>query len=99
MILPTAVILVATAVWASAPPPDRPTRRAFRSVLSASKHSPEIRRFLAASALAAPVLLPRNYGSPLPSLDEVPSGLLAQIEEFRSSSAGAFALRIYRDHR
>jgi glutathione S-transferase len=51
------------------------------------------------AALAAPALLPRNYGSPLPSLDEVPTELLAQIEEFRSMPAGAFALRIYRDHR
>ncbi|MDH3814497.1 MAG: glutathione S-transferase N-terminal domain-containing protein [Acidobacteriota bacterium] len=51
------------------------------------------------AALAAPVLLPRNYGSPLPSLDEVPTELLAQIEEFRSLPAGEFALRIYRDHR
>lgn len=51
------------------------------------------------AALAAPVLLPRGYGSPLPSLDEVPTDLLAQIEEFRSTPAGAFALRIYRDHR
>ena len=51
------------------------------------------------AALAAPVLLPRNYGSPLPTLDEVPPELLAQIEEFRSLPAGAFALRVYRDHR
>jgi glutathione S-transferase len=51
------------------------------------------------AALAAPVLLPRNYGSPLPSLDEVPTELLAQVEGFRSSPAGDFALRIYRDHR
>lgn len=51
------------------------------------------------AALSAPVLLPRNYGSPLPSLDEVPSEMLAQIEEFRSSPAGVFGLRIYRDHR
>jgi len=51
------------------------------------------------AALAAPVLLPRKYGSPLPSLDEVPTEMLAQIEEFRSLPAGSFALRIYRDHR
>ncbi len=51
------------------------------------------------AALAAPVLLPRNYGSPLPSLGEVPAEMLGQIEEFRSSPAGDFALRIYRDHR
>jgi len=51
------------------------------------------------AALAAPVLLPRNYGSPLPSLGEVPAELVGQIEEFRSLPAGDFALRIYRDHR
>jgi len=51
------------------------------------------------AALAAPVLLPRNYGSRLPALDDVPTELLATIDEFRASTAGAFALRIYRDHR
>jgi glutathione S-transferase len=51
------------------------------------------------ASLAAPVLLPRMFGSPLPSLDEIPAELLAQIEEFRSSPAGAFAIRMYRDHR
>ncbi|MEJ2581185.1 MAG: glutathione S-transferase N-terminal domain-containing protein [Acidobacteriota bacterium] len=51
------------------------------------------------AALSAPILLPRNYGSPLPSLDEVPTAMLKHIEEFRSLPAGAFALRIYRDHR
>ena len=51
------------------------------------------------AALAAPVLLPRNYHSPLPSLDRVPAEMLAQIEEFRTTPAGMFAMRIYRDHR
>jgi glutathione S-transferase len=51
------------------------------------------------AALAAPVLLPRNYGSRLPALDDVPTELLGTIDEFRTSAAGAFALRIYRDHR
>lgn len=51
------------------------------------------------AALAAPVLLPNRYGSPLPSLDEAPSGLVDQIEEFRSSPAGSFALRVYNDRR
>ena len=51
------------------------------------------------AALAAPALLPKNYGSRLPSLDDVPTELLATIDEFRTSAAGAFALRIYRDHR
>jgi len=60
-------------------------------------------RFTAAdltfAALAAPVLLPRNYGSVLPALDAVPAEYLALIEEFRSLPAGAFALRMYRDLR
>jgi glutathione S-transferase len=51
------------------------------------------------AALAATVLLPRNYGSPLPSLSELPDELLTQVEEFRSTPAGTFALGIYRDHR
>jgi glutathione S-transferase len=60
-------------------------------------------RFTAAdltfAALAAPVLLPRNYGSALPALDAVPGEFLALIEEFRSLPAGEFALRMYRDLR
>jgi glutathione S-transferase len=54
---------------------------------------------LSFAALAAPVLLPSNYGSPLPSLDDVPEDLLTLIEEFRTTPAGAFGLRMYRDHR
>jgi glutathione S-transferase len=54
---------------------------------------------LSFAALAAPVLLPDNYGSWLPSLDQVPADLLNQIEGFRSTPAGSFALRMYRDHR
>ncbi len=45
-----------------------------------------------------PVLLPRDYGSPLPSLEQVPAEMLAQVEEFRTTPAGVFAMRIYRDH-
>jgi glutathione S-transferase len=54
---------------------------------------------ISCAALAEPVLLPENYGSPLPSLDDVPADLLAQIEEFRATPAGAFGLRMYRNHR
>ena len=54
---------------------------------------------LSFAALGAPVLLPRDYGSPLPSLDELPAEMLKRIDEFRSLPAGIFALRIYRDHR
>jgi glutathione S-transferase len=51
------------------------------------------------AALAAPVLLPREYGSVLPPLTELPDDLLAVVEEFRSAPAGQFGLRIYRDFR
>jgi glutathione S-transferase len=51
------------------------------------------------AALAAPVLLPREYGSVLPPLAELPDDLLAVVEEFRSAPSGEFALRIYRDFR
>jgi glutathione S-transferase len=54
---------------------------------------------LSFAALAAPVILPRGYGSPLPSLDELPGELLALVEDLRATPAGEFALRMYRDHR
>jgi glutathione S-transferase len=44
-------------------------------------------------------VLPRNYGSPLPPLDELPPAMLALVEDFRAAPAGEFALRMYRDHR
>ncbi len=60
-------------------------------------------RFTAAdltfAALAAPVLLPRDYGAPLPSLEELPDEMLAIIDEMRATPAGEFGLRMYRDHR
>ncbi|HSO21453.1 MAG TPA: glutathione S-transferase C-terminal domain-containing protein, partial [Chondromyces sp.] len=54
---------------------------------------------LSFAALAAPVVLPRNYGSPLPPLDELPPAMLALVEDFRATPAGEFALRMYRDQR
>lgn len=51
------------------------------------------------AALAAPVILPRGYGGSLPPLSDLPPAFLALVEEFRTSPAGAFAQRMYRDHR
>jgi glutathione S-transferase len=51
------------------------------------------------AALAAPVTLPRNYGSRLPTLSDLPDAVLELIEEMRETTAGIFALRLYRDHR
>jgi glutathione S-transferase len=60
-------------------------------------------RFTAAdltfAALAAPVLLPRGFGAPLPTLAELPAPILPLIEEMRGTDAGAFAQRLYRDER
>jgi glutathione S-transferase len=51
------------------------------------------------AALAAPVLLPPKYGKPLPTLDVFPAEARAQLETWRGSPPGQFALRIYADHR
>jgi glutathione S-transferase len=51
------------------------------------------------ASLAAPVVLPPNYGSPLPTLDQLPEGLLTVVEDFRGTPAGKFVLTTYRDHR
>lgn len=60
-------------------------------------------RFTAAdltfAALASPVLLPRGFGAPLPSLAELPTSVLPLIEEMRSTDAGGYAQRLYRDER
>jgi glutathione S-transferase len=51
-----------------------------------------------ANALA-PLVLPPEYGGPLPTLAEMPPELGAVVEEMQSRPAGRFALRIYRDHK
>lgn len=60
-------------------------------------------RFTAAdltfACMAAPVTSPSPYGTPLPTLDDVPKPTRALLEEFRAHPAGAFALRMFRQHR
>ncbi len=51
------------------------------------------------AALAAPCVLPAEYGGPLPSIDDVPADVAPRIRAWREHPAGAFALRLYRDHR
>jgi len=51
------------------------------------------------AALAAPVLLPREHPFGPPPLDEFPPAARAQIEAWRATPAGRFALQIYADHR
>jgi glutathione S-transferase len=54
---------------------------------------------LSFAALAAPVLLPPQYGVALPTLDQLPETVVELITELRATAAGAFALRVYGSHR
>ncbi len=51
------------------------------------------------SALAAPMLMPPEYGVPLPQPDELPEPVGAVVRELRAHPAGAHALAMFRDHR
>jgi glutathione S-transferase len=54
---------------------------------------------LAFAALAAPCVLPPQYGVPLPPIDELPNGYRKEVAALREHPAGQFALRMYREHR
>jgi glutathione S-transferase len=60
-------------------------------------------RFTAAdltfAALSASVLMPPEYGVPLPQPEELPVGMAAVVREFRAHPAGAHALAMFRDER
>jgi glutathione S-transferase len=60
-------------------------------------------RFTAAdltfSALAASVLMPPEYGVPLPQPDVLPASMATAVRELRAHRAGAHALAMFRDHR
>ncbi|HET9198708.1 MAG TPA: glutathione S-transferase N-terminal domain-containing protein [Solirubrobacterales bacterium] len=51
------------------------------------------------AALAASVLMPPEYGVPLPQPDELPPDMAAKVREFRAHPAGAHALRMFREER
>jgi glutathione S-transferase len=60
-------------------------------------------RFTAAdltfASLAASVIVPAVYGVTLPQPDVLPPAVAADVERFREHPAGAYALRLIRDHR
>jgi glutathione S-transferase len=60
-------------------------------------------RFTAAdltfAALAAAVVVPPEYGTPLPQPDELPEPVAGAVREMREHPAGAFALRLFREDR
>jgi glutathione S-transferase len=51
------------------------------------------------SALAAPMLVPPEYGVPLPQPHELPHDAAAVVRELRDHPAGVHALAMYRDER
>jgi len=57
-------------------------------------------RFTAAdlcfASLSAPLLMPPQYGVPLPQPDELPPPMAAKVREFRAHPAGAHALKMFR---
>jgi len=60
-------------------------------------------RFTAAdltfACMAAPILMPPEYGIRLPKLEEVPIASRPDVERFRAHPAGDFALRLFRENR
>jgi glutathione S-transferase len=54
---------------------------------------------MALASLIAPAVLPPEYPGPLPTFDELPEPMRAEVEEFRAHPAGRFALRLYREER
>ena len=51
------------------------------------------------AALSAPLLIPENYGSPLPPPALLPASMQPVIARLRAHPAGSFAARLYRDER
>jgi glutathione S-transferase len=60
-------------------------------------------RFTAAdltfAALAAPVLLPERYGSPLPPPEAMPDAMESEVRRLRAHPAGEYAGRLYAEER
>ncbi len=51
------------------------------------------------SSIAAPILLPDQFGASITSINEIPEELRKTVIEMRARPAGQFVLRIYREHR
>lgn len=51
------------------------------------------------AAMAAPVLLPDQYGSPLPAIESLPEAMQKFSAGLRNTPAGKLALKLYQDHR
>ena len=51
------------------------------------------------ASLAAPMLMPPEYGVPLPRPEELPAAMAATVRELREHPAGAHALKMFREER
>jgi glutathione S-transferase len=51
------------------------------------------------ASLAAAVLMPPEYGVPLPQPNELPAPMSTKVRELRAHPAGAFALKMFREER
>jgi cytochrome P450/glutathione S-transferase len=47
------------------------------------------------AALSAPIMIPPQYGGPMPALDQLPTAMRSTIESWRARPSGQFALRLY----
>jgi cytochrome P450/glutathione S-transferase len=54
---------------------------------------------LALAALAAPIVMPPQYGGPMPTLAQLPAAMRSAIEGWRVRPAGKFILRLYAEDR
>jgi glutathione S-transferase len=51
------------------------------------------------ASLSAPMLMPPEYGVPLPQPEELPAAMAATVRELREHPAGAYALKMFREER
>jgi glutathione S-transferase len=51
------------------------------------------------ASLSAPMLMPPEYGVPLPQPDELPAEMAATVRELRTHPAGAYARKMFREER
>ncbi|MDX6678908.1 MAG: glutathione S-transferase [Solirubrobacteraceae bacterium] len=54
---------------------------------------------LAFAALCAPLIVPREYGTPLPQPDDMPERMAARVRAWRAHPAGQFATRMFAEQR
>ncbi len=54
---------------------------------------------LAFAALAAPLIVPPQYGTPLPAPDDMPARMADRVRAWREHPAGRFAMRLFAEQR